>query len=169
MGNRIASRQLKFTLGNFFLFFVFFCSARFPILEDKNLIKMNYPAESGAVWLLLFALAIIRAANAVEETVVVENWDEAKDLCATAKAGHFVIRCKAREIGWVGSILTRIKCLPRNGSKVYQGTDQTSTKERIKRLPRNASNVHQGTDQTFTKERIKCLPLKGPERAFFRV
>merc|ERR1711872_669333 len=98
MGNRIASRQLKFTLGNFFLFFVFFFgSARFAILEDKNLIKMNYQAESGAVWLLLFALAIIRAANAVEETVVVENWNEADDLCAHAKAGqHFVIRCKHR-------------------------------------------------------------------------
>merc|ERR1712112_600958 len=131
---------------------------------------MNYQAESGAVWLLLFALAIIRAANAVEETVVVENWWEADDLCAHAKAGqHFVIRCKHRcecregtvcvpycpplqpppgksncklvkeeneccgqwkcnevgsvgrvggEIGWVGrgSILTRIKRLPRNAS-----------------------------------------------------
>merc|ERR1711872_193135 len=108
MGNRIASRQLKFTLGNFFLFFVFFFgSARFAILEDKNLIKMNYQAESGAVWLLLFALAIIRAANAVEETVVVENWDEANDLCATAKAGHFVIRCKARCKCRVGTV-----CVP---------------------------------------------------------
>merc|ERR1711962_770560 len=84
LADKFNSRKTLFFVPHFFLP---------PISEDK----MNYQAKSGAVWLLLSALAIIRAANAVEETVVVESWNKGKDLCAAAEAKqHFVIRCEVR-------------------------------------------------------------------------
>merc|ERR1711872_62087 len=87
-------------------------------------IKMNHQGSSGVVWLLLFALAMIGTGNAVTEskpaeikrgrapskTMVVENLNQAMDICATANVGQrVVVRCQYRCT--CGPSMGRLQCL----------------------------------------------------------